>query len=61
MMKGAAAAVKSRKTPKHLKPHLKSRLGGASTMEPDDDLMQAARRTPDFDADNRQGSVNPME
>ena len=31
MMKGVAAAVKSRKTPKPLKPHLRSRLGGPST------------------------------
>ena len=55
MMKGVSAAVKSPRTPKHLKPHLQSRLspnvqlGNApmSTMEPDDDeLMQAAQRTP---------------
>src|SRR5271157_2516178 len=62
MMKGVAAAVKSRKTPKHLKPHLQSRLGGPSTMGPgDDELMQAAQRTPDIDADDSQKAVNPME
>jgi len=70
MMKGVAAAMKSPRTPKHLKPHLQSRLSpnvqlGNSplpTMEPDDDdLMDAARRTPDFDADDSQKAVNPME
>jgi len=62
MMKGVKAAVKSPQTPAHLKPHLQNRLGGPSTMEPDDDdLMQSAQRTPDFGADDRQKAVYPME
>jgi len=69
MMKGVAAAMKSHKTPKHLKAHLKNRLAPSvqlgdapiSTMEPDDDLMQAAQCTPDFDAHDSQKAVNPME
>jgi hypothetical protein len=70
MMKGVAAAVKSCTTPKHLKTHLKNRLAPSvqlgdapmSTMGPDGgDLMQAARRTPDFSADDRQKAVNHME
>ena len=62
MMKGVAAALKSSKTPKHMKPHLQNRLGGPSTMGPGDNaLMQAAQRTPEFDADESQVAVNPME
>ena len=71
MMKGVAAAMRSPKTPSHLKPHLKSRLAPnvelgnkpLSTMEPDDDeLMEASARTPDFDSDDvNHQAVNPME
>ena len=71
MMKGVQAAMKSAKTPSHLKPHLQNRLAPnvqsgnkpLSTMEPDDDeLMDAAARTPDFDSDEmNEQAVDPMQ
>lgn len=63
MMKGVKAAVKSPRTPAHLKPHLQKRMTMPSTMRPGDgQLMRAAARTPKFDdpAMNQQ-AVQPME
>jgi len=47
MMKGVKAAVKSPRTPAHLKPHLQNRLTTPASMGPGDgQLTRAAARTP---------------
>jgi len=52
MMKGVKAAVKSLRTPAHLKAHRQNRLSGPSTVAPDDtEPMKAAGRTPEFGGD----------
>ena len=66
MMKGVKAAMKSPKTPAHLKPHLANRAvnGNAplSTTGPqDDELMEQASRTPEYDQDLSEQDVNPTE
>ena len=66
MMKGIKAAMKSPRTPAHLKPHLASRAvtgnSPLSTTGPDDDeLMEQAGRTPEYDQDLSEQDVSPTE
>ena len=67
MMKGVAAAMRSPKTPAHLKPHLRKRMAGGNdplaTTEPqDDDLMAQAARTPaNFDGTDPDDAINDTE